>query len=158
MHVCARACVWCWPNLDSNPPPPGGGNTTVWPFALEDGRCAFDWISHKDVLLWSLLRLKDGWIWETLCTAFACPSWNITVFSGGSTFEKIWKLSRRGWFHSGFQGRRLKDINTYNKKEGNPYAIFHRGTLRLLPVIRDLSNILPYFSEIQLLINDPFSF
>lgn len=56
--------------------------------APEDGRCAFDWISHKDVLLWSLLWLKAGWIWEALCTAFACP-----VMKYYSLFRKklIWK-------------------------------------------------------------------
>lgn len=46
-----------------------GGLTSV----PEHERCAFHWISHKDVLLWSLLRLKAEGIWVALCTAFACP-------------------------------------------------------------------------------------
>lgn len=61
------------------------GNLT---YAPEDERCAFDWISHKDVLLWSLLRLKAEWIWEALCTAFACPVMKYySLFTG----KPVWK-------------------------------------------------------------------
>lgn len=84
-----------------------GGLTSV----PENERCAFHWISHKDSLLWSLLRLKAEGIWVALCTAFACP---VMKYYSPFTWKPIWKdmeMNQTGLILAWISWHKTKDLN-----------------------------------------------
>lgn len=163
--MCVRARAW-WSQLAVSglwKPPwwtEHGGLTS----APEDGRCAFDWISHKDVLLWSLLLLKAKWIWAALCTAFACP---IMKYYSLFTRKLLWKdmeMKQTGLTWKKMSWRRW--IETYKRTRRHQLLAFSEkskslriqlGCWRLCDVQRKSCNCSAYMSW-QMIVNYHFFF
>lgn len=72
--------------------PLGGPNTTTVTFLRGNQRCAFDWISNKDVLLWLLFQTKASKYrvkYEKYCSQLFFWPWEILQYWFGDSFSYI---------------------------------------------------------------------
>lgn len=95
--MCARARDGAsWPSLASENPP-GGRNTAAWPPRRRTGDAPLTELAIKTSCYDLCCSWKQSGYERHCAQLLRAPSWNITVYSQGSSFEKIWKWSRLDW-------------------------------------------------------------
>lgn len=121
MCVCDGAS---WPSLASENPP-GGRNTAAWPPRRRTGDAPLTELAIKTSCYDLCCSWKQSGYERHCAQLLRAPSWNITVYSQGSSFEKIWKWSRLDWLGRKCHGD--DESKLINGQEGTNFLRFRRN-------------------------------